>query len=131
MAFTTEEREKLKDMTECKHIYICTSKNNYCDSEMRSNERILCCIKCGVTNLYDEADLYEVTPFEKMIGEIFYMTKTNGIVVKGTVVDDITSVKQKYNEILESHPDASNEKLAQYLSYSLVESSKQKSKVKL
>ena len=115
MKLNQNEREQLVKMLSCNHIFTSDPSKSG-----------LYCLKCGVTNLYETKDMTSM--FEEMISTIFCMTKENGIILEGNITYDIESAKQKYKEILESHPNANNEEIVQYFINSSAESSKQKSK---
>lgn len=124
--------EKLEEekMLNCKHLFIKTSNNDCVDFEMRGSNPILCCIKCGLTNLYDESEINRewLNPLEQKMGRIFYKTEKNGILVSNKVVSDINFAKEKLDSLLQNFPGASDEEIVEYLKISL-ENSKNKEKV--
>lgn len=124
---------KEKQMSNCNHIFVNTSANRSIDFEMRRGTPVFCCLKCGLTNLYDACydDLNPniLTPLEEKMGKIYTRTKENGIVIqKNHIIEEVESLKTIVTDLQQKFPNDTNEEIANKLENILNEKTKTKVK---
>ena len=101
---------------ECNHLWVSLP------SEDEFEDRLFGCVKCGFTNgfipkydkIYDELSLEEKAAFEHMT-----MSRNNYPGMHSDSWCDLELGMAIYKKIVEAHPKATDEQIADYLSYAL------------
>jgi len=103
---TLDEDIQLSQMEKCVHLFICTSPA----SELGNNP-VYCCLRCGLTNLYQERLMDEpVTPFQERMNLIYRRNSMQGLKLKINS-NDVDFYQQRLAEITLIEPYATDIKL--------------------
>lgn len=100
-------------MQKCEHIFVCLSRGRSLNYEMR-NYPIHYCVKCGLTNMYEDLPLSNLNPLQLKMLDMYDQCSRRGITIGG-INKDLDFVKKIYSEIKEANPDASNIDIAALL----------------
>ena len=101
---------------ECNHLWVSLP------SEDETEERLIGCVKCGLTNrfikdfdsAYNPLNEEEKASFEHMTTDLI-----KNLGMHSGSWSDLELGKAIYKKIIEAHPDATNEDISNYLSYAL------------